>query len=110
MGHWTQAADTEVWVYRNKDKREAVFAFRGTSSPQDMMTDSAFTLAAYCPGDRPPSRSPEEVAAEIADEDVKEGPMKKIFSAVDVSASARTPPPLCPFCSCRSPTSRVICR
>lgn len=74
-------------MYRNKDKREAVFAFRGTSSPQDMLTDTAFTLAAYCPGDRPPSRSPEEVAAEIADEDVTEGPMGSIFSAIDVGTT-----------------------
>eukprot|EP00884_Botryococcus_braunii_P017013 jgi/Botrbrau1/3996/Bobra.0016s0008.1 len=75
--------DTEAWVYRNKEKKEAVFAFRGTSSPQDMVTDSAFVLAAYSPGDRPPSRSPEEVAAEIADEETVGGPLQSVFSAID---------------------------
>ena len=47
-----QATSTEVWLYRNREAREAVIAFRGTSNPQDMMTDASLSLSAFSPGDR----------------------------------------------------------
>ena len=47
-----QATSTEVWMYRNRETREAVIAFRGTSNVQDMMTDSSLALSAFSPGNR----------------------------------------------------------
>lgn len=47
-----QATSTEVWIYRNSSLREAVVAFRGTSNPQDMMTDASLALSAFSPGHR----------------------------------------------------------
>jgi hypothetical protein len=47
-----QATSTEVWLYRNREAREAVIAFRGTSNPQDMATDASLSLSAFSPGDR----------------------------------------------------------
>ena len=48
-----------MWLYRNREAREAVIAFRGTSNPQDMMTDASLSLSAFSPGDRPaPVKAP----------------------------------------------------
>ena len=73
-----QPTDTEAWIFVN-DKHEIVIAFRGTSSPADMAKDALCDLAAFSPGDRPQSRQPEEVAEEISDEEVAEGPMGGMF-------------------------------
>ncbi|KAK9818196.1 hypothetical protein WJX72_008645 [[Myrmecia] bisecta] len=61
-----EEADSEVWVYRNKEERQAVVAFRGTSSPRDMLTDMTLDMAAFNPGHRPDNKGPEELAAEEA--------------------------------------------
>lgn len=47
-----QATSTEVWLYRNREAREAVIAFRGTSNPQDFITDASLSLSAFSPGNR----------------------------------------------------------
>ena len=47
-----QTTSTEAWIYRNGETREAVIAFRGTSNPQDMMTDASLSLSTFSPGDR----------------------------------------------------------
>ncbi|KAK9813880.1 hypothetical protein WJX73_003222 [Symbiochloris irregularis] len=66
--------DTEGWVFVN-DNHEIVVAFRGTSSPADMIKDAVFDLAAFSPGNRPKSKGPEEVAEEVSDEDLEKGGM-----------------------------------
>ena len=69
-----QKTDTEAWVYVNDD-HEIVIAFRGTASPADMVKDALVDLAAFSPGNRPDSRQPEQVAEEVSDEELEEGPM-----------------------------------
>ncbi len=80
----SQATSTEVWIYRNEKTKEAVIAFRGTSNPQDMMTDAALAMSAFSPGDRQPGKAPDEVAAELSDEDVMKGPLGGIFQGIKV--------------------------
>ncbi|BDA48953.1 probable phospholipase A1 EG1, chloroplastic/mitochondrial at C-terminar half [Coccomyxa sp. Obi] len=86
-----RATSTEVWIYRNEKTKEAVIAFRGTSNPQDMMTDAALAMSAFSPGDRQPGRAPDEVAAELSDEDVMKGPLGGIFQGIKSMESVRIP-------------------
>jgi hypothetical protein len=80
-----QATSTEVWIYRNDALREAVVAFRGTSNLQDMMVDAALALSAFSPGAGQQSRTPEEVAEQLSDEDLMRGPMAGLFRSLKVS-------------------------
>lgn len=74
-----------MWIYRNQQTREAVIAFRGTSNPQDMMTDAALAMSAFSPGHRSGgSKSPDDVAAELSDEEVLQGPLGGIFASIKV--------------------------
>lgn len=59
------ATDTELWVYRNAEKRDLIFAFRGTSSPKDMITDMSVELKPFVPGKIVSEPSAEEVADEL---------------------------------------------
>ena len=79
-----QATSTEAWIYRNRASREAIVSFRGTSDPQDMMTDACMALAAFSPGDRPDSRSPEEVANSLSQKELEQGPLGGIFKSIKV--------------------------
>ena len=79
-----QATSTEAWIYRNRASREAIVSFRGTSDPQDMMTDACMALAAFSPGDRPDSRSPEEVADSLSQAELEQGPLGGIFKSIKV--------------------------
>ena len=80
-----QATSTEAWIYRNNSTREAIVSFRGTSDPKDMMTDAAMSLAAFSPGQRPDSRSPEDVANGLSDEELENGPLGGIFKGIKVT-------------------------
>ena len=80
-----QATSTEAWIYRNNSTREAIVSFRGTSDPKDMMTDAAMSLAAFSPGQRPDSRSPEDVANSLSDEELENGPLGGIFKGIKVT-------------------------
>ena len=80
-----QASSTEVWIYRNNSTREAIVSFRGTSDPKDMLTDAAMSLSAFSPGQRPDSRSPEEVADSLSDEELENGPLGGIFKGIKVT-------------------------
>ena len=66
------------------DKHEIVIAFRGTSSPIDMVKDALLDLAAFAPGNRPKSHQPEEVAEKISDEELEGGPMGGFLKAAQV--------------------------
>lgn len=79
-----QATSTEVWTYRNQKTKEAVISFRGTSNPQDMMTDAALAMSAFSPGHREGSKPPHEVAAELSDEELMEGPLGGLFRGIKV--------------------------
>ena len=83
-----QATSTEAWIYRNRASREAIISFRGTSDPQDMMTDACMALAAFSPGDRPDSRSPEEVADSLSQAELEQGPLGGIFKSIKVAFPA----------------------
>ena len=100
-----QATSTEAWIYRNRGTREAIVSFRGTSDPQDMMTDACMALAAFSPGQRPGSRSPEEVADSLSQEELEQGPLGGIFKSIKVSTSAAPPHPN-KFC-CERPGTAV---
>ena len=78
-----QPTDTEAWVYVN-DSHEIVVAFRGTSTPADMIKDALFDLAAFSPGNRPKSRQPEEVAEEVSDKDLEQGAMGGFLKTAQV--------------------------
>ncbi|EIE18845.1 alpha/beta-hydrolase [Coccomyxa subellipsoidea C-169] len=87
-----RATSTEVWIYRNQQTREAVIAFRGTSNPQDMMTDAALAMSAFSPGHRSGgSKSPNDVAAELSDEEVLQGPLGGIFASIKSMERVRLP-------------------
>ncbi len=79
-----QATSTEAWIYRNNKSREAIVSFRGTSDPKDMMTDAAMSLSAFSPGQRPNSRTPEEVADSLSDKELEDGPLGGIFKGIKV--------------------------
>ena len=83
-----QATSTEVWIYRNRAAREAIVSFRGTSEPQDMLTDACMALAAFSPGQRPDSRSPEEVADSLSQDELEQGPLGGIFKSIKVNVFA----------------------
>ena len=80
-----QATSTEAWIYRNRASQEAIVSFRGTSDPQDMMTDACMALAAFSPGQRPDSRSPEEVADCLSQAELEQGPLGGIFKSIKVA-------------------------
>lgn len=67
------------------DNHEIVIAFRGTSTPVDMIKDAVFDLAAFSPGNRPKSKGPEEVAEEVSDEELEEGGMGGFLKFAEVS-------------------------
>ena len=92
-----QATSTEAWIYRNRASREAIVSFRGTSDPQDMMTDACMALAAFSPGDRPDSRSPEEVADSLSQAELEQGPLGGIFKSIKVTGFAVTHTPVSVF-------------
>ena len=48
------------------------------------MTDAALAMSAFSPGDRQPGRAPDEVAAELSDEDIMKGPLAGIFQGIKV--------------------------
>jgi hypothetical protein len=50
-----------------------------------MMTDAAMSLSAFSPGQRPDSRSPEDVANSLSDEELENGPLGGIFKGIKVS-------------------------
>lgn len=78
-----QLTDTEVWVYRSVAKKQIVISFRGTASPRDMLTDMALDLAAFNPPGRT-SRSPEEVAESMSEEEVENGPLGGLYKGMKV--------------------------
>ncbi|KAK9918553.1 hypothetical protein WJX75_004940 [Coccomyxa subellipsoidea] len=87
-----RATSTEVWIYRNEQTKEAVIAFRGTSNPKDMMTDAALAMSAFSVGHRSSgSRSPDDVAAELSDEEVLQGPLGGIFAGIKRMEKVRMP-------------------
>lgn len=59
------ATDTELWVYRNAEERDLIFAFRGTSSPKDMITDMSVELRPFKPGQKITPPSDEEVTEQL---------------------------------------------
>lgn len=80
-----QESDTEVWIYRSTEKRQIVISFRGTSTPKDMLTDMALDLAAFNPSGKGRSRSPEEVAEEMSDEELENGPLGGLYKGMKAS-------------------------
>lgn len=77
-----QESDTEVWLFKSTEERQIVIAFRGTSTPKDMLTDMALDLAAFNPAGKNNSRTPEEVAEELSDEELEKGPLGGLFKSV----------------------------
>jgi len=57
--------DTELWVYRNPQQKDLIFAFRGTSSPKDMLTDMSVELKPFKPGQKVSEPSEEEITQEL---------------------------------------------
>ena len=49
------------------------------------MTDAAMSLEAFTPGKRPDSRSPEDVANSLSDEELENGPLGGIFKGIKAS-------------------------
>ena len=49
------------------------------------MTDAAMSLSAFTPGQRPDSRSPEEVADGLSTEELENGPLGGIFKSIKAS-------------------------
>ncbi len=81
-------SDTEVWLYRSAEKKQIVISFRGTASPKDMLTDMALDLAAFDPAGKTDSRSPDEVAESMSEEEMENGPLGGLYKGMKV----RTPP------------------
>lgn len=79
-----QAVDTELWLYRSKAKKQIVISFRGTASPKDMLTDMALDLAAFNPGGKDDSRSPDEVAESMSEEEMENGPLGGLYKGMKV--------------------------
>ena len=79
-----QGQDIESWIYRNIDDREAIVSFRGTMTPGHMLTDIDLDLAAFNPGGRRESRSPEDVSDEIPDEEIMKGPLEPLMNMCKV--------------------------
>lgn len=79
-----QEADTEVWIYRSTEKKQIVVSFRGTSSPKDMLTDMALDLAAFDPAGRSETRSPDEVAESMSEEEIENGPLGGLYKGMKV--------------------------
>lgn len=82
-----QGQDIETWIYRNIDEREAIISFRGTMTPEHMLTDIDLDLAAFNPGGRKECRSPEEVSDEIPDEEIMKGPLEPLMNMCKVGCS-----------------------
>ena len=61
----------------------------GVQSPVDMAFDAVVDLAAFAPGNRPKTRSPEEVADDVPDKELAEGPMGGFYKFAEVLTSAR---------------------
>lgn len=82
----SQQTDTEVWIYRCLERKQIVISFRGTSSPKDMLTDAALDLAAFNPGGSRQSRPPEDVAEEMSEEELENGPLGGLYKGMKVGS------------------------
>lgn len=76
--------DTEVWLYRSTENKQIVISFRGTASPKDMLTDMALDLAAFDPAGKKDSRSPDEVAEGMSEEEMENGPLGGLYKGMKV--------------------------
>ena len=81
-----QGQDIEAWIFRNIDDHEIVLSFRGTMTPGHMLTDIDLDLAVFNPGGRRESRSPEDVADEIPDEEIIKGPLEPLMNMAKVGS------------------------
>lgn len=79
-----QKSDTEVWIYQNTEKRQIVISFRGTTSPKDMLTDMALDLAAFDPAGKTDTRSPDEVAENMSEQEMEDGPLGGLYKGMKV--------------------------
>lgn len=77
-------SDTEVWLYRSTEEKQIVISFRGTASPKDMLTDMALDLAAFDPAGKKDSRSPDEVADNMSEEEMENGPLGGLYKGMKV--------------------------
>lgn len=102
-----QGQDIESWIYRNIDDREAIISFRGTMTTGHMLTDIDLDLAAFNPGGRRESRSPEEVSDEIPDEEILKGPLEPLMNMCKVVPSPHLAHRWLPWI-CHCPAARYV--
>lgn len=76
-----------MWIYKSAAQKQIVISFRGTASPRDMLTDMALDLAAFNPEGGRTSRSPDEVAEEMSEEEVEKGPLGGLYKGMKVTST-----------------------
>ena len=72
-------------MYRSTEAKQIVISFRGTVSPKDMLTDMALDLAAFDPADKKDVRSPDEVAEDMSEEEMENGPLGGLYKGMKVT-------------------------